>query len=290
MLQKVQVIRVIATFFGLWLSVSLLGIFELYFAIFLIFSFGILHGSNDIKLIKSVYADKQSAFLRILFTYLAIISFGTALFFMLPSLALILFILFSAYHFGEQHFHFLQLKNSFVSFLMYSGYGLLVINLLLYLKAGTVIPIIYEMTNVTITIDFLRIVLLISTITTFITTALIYLKQKFNVIVELFYLLLFSIVFFTTSLLWAFALYFILWHSIPSLADQIQYLYKEISKKTIIEYLSSSFIYWLISVVGFVILAQFFKDNYTIMLSFFFSFLAAITFPHVLVMHKILKP
>lgn len=289
MIQKVQVIRVVATFFGLWISVSLLGLFEVYLAFFLIFSFGILHGSNDIKLIKCVYGEKEAAFLRILLNYIVIITIGTALFFMVPLLALVLFVLFSSYHFGEQHFHFMKIKNSILSFILYSGYGLLVISLLLYLKASAVIPIISEMTHVTITLDFLRIVLLVSTVVSFISGALIYLKQGFNVFIELFYLLLFAIVFFTTSLLWAFALYFILWHSIPSLADQIQYLYKEVSKKTILQYIRTSFIYWFISVIGFVILVQFFKDNHTAMLSFFFSFLAAITFPHVLVMHKILK-
>jgi Brp/Blh family beta-carotene 15,15'-monooxygenase len=122
-----------------------------------------------------------------------------------------------------------------------------------------------------------------------VTGIVVYKKQKFNIFLELFYLLLFCIVFFTASLVWSFTLYFILWHSLPSLADQVEFLYKEVNKETIIKYVKASFIYWLLSVVGFFVLVQFFKDNPTVMLSFFFSFLAAITFPHVLVMHKILK-
>lgn len=287
--QKVESIRIVATFFGLWISSYLLGDFDNYVAFFLIFSLGILHGSNDITLIKRAIGTKNLTFLKVLASYIIVIAIGTALFFLMPKLALVLFLVFSAYHFGEQHFHFLRIKNTFSSYLFYTGYGLFVINLILYFNASDALRIINQMIEDTVSLNALRWILLISAIITVVTGIIVYLKQKFNVILELFYLLLFSIVFFTASLVWSFALYFILWHSLPSLADQVEFLYKEVTKQTIIKYVKSSFIYWSLSIVGFFVLVQFFKDNPTIMLSFFFSFLAAITFPHVLVMHKILK-
>lgn len=287
--QKVQSIRIVSTFFGLWISAYLLGGFENYIAFFLIFSLGILHGSNDITLIKRAYGSKNLTFFKVLTSYLTVIGVGTALFFLVPMLALIIFIIFSAYHFGEQHFHFLKIKNTISSYLFYTGYGLFVITLILYLNASDALRIINQMIGDTVALDVLRWILLISAIITVVTGIVVYLKQKFNFFLELFYLLLFSVVFFTASLIWSFALYFILWHSLPSLADQVEFLYKEVTKETIVRYIKASFIYWLLSVVGFFVLVQFFKDNPTVMLSFFFSFLAAITFPHVLVMHKILK-
>lgn len=287
--QKVQSIRIVATFFGLWISAYLLGGFDNYVAFFLIFSLGILHGSNDITLIKRTIGTKNLTFFKALTSYILVIATGTALFFLIPKLALILFVVFSAYHFGEQHFHYLKIKSNIISYLFYTGYGLFVITLILYMNASDALRIVNQMIGDSVPLDVLRWVLLIASIITLVTGIVIYLKQKFNVFLELFYLLLFSIVFFTASLVWSFALYFILWHSLPSLADQIQFLYKEVTKATIIKYIKSSFIYWLISIVGFFVLVQFFKDNPTTMLSFFFSFLAAITFPHVLVMHKILK-
>lgn len=287
--QKVQSIRVVATFFGLWISAYLLGNFQDYVAFFLIFSLGILHGSNDITLIKRAYSAKNFTFLKVLSSYLLVIGLGTTLFFFIPSVALFLFIVFSAYHFGEQHFHYLKIINGIISYLFYTGYGLFVITLILYLNASNALRIINEMIGLVITLDVLRWTLLFSAILTVAAGAIVYLNQRFKVFLELFYLLLFMVVFFASNLIWSFALYFILWHSLPSLADQVQYLYKEVTKKTIIQYIKSSFIYWLISVVGFFILVQFLENNPTVMLSFFFSFLAAITFPHVLVMHKILK-
>jgi Brp/Blh family beta-carotene 15,15'-monooxygenase len=287
--QKVQSIRIVATFFGLWISAYLLGGLDNYVAFFLIFSLGILHGSNDITLIKRAIGTKNLTFFRVLASYLIVIAIGTVLFFLIPKLALVLFLAFSAYHFGEQHFHFLKIKNTITSYLFYTGYGLFVITLILYLNASDALRIINQMIGDTVALDVLRWTLLISAIITVVTGIVVYLKQKFNIFLELFYLLLFCIVFFTASLVWSFALYFILWHSLPSLADQVEFLYKEVNKETIIKYVKASFIYWLLSVVGFFVLVQFFKDNPTVMLSFFFSFLAAITFPHVLVMHKILK-
>ena len=248
-----------------------------------------MHGSNDITLIKRTIGTKNLTFFKVLTSYILVIATGTALFFLIPKLALILFVVFSAYHFGEQHFHYLKIKSNIISYLFYTGYGLFVITLILYMNASDALRIVNQMIGDSVPLDVLRWVLLIASIITLVTGIVIYLKQKFNVFLELFYLLLFSIVFFTASLVWSFALYFILWHSLPSLADQIQFLYKEVTKATIIKYIKSSFIYWLISIVGFFVLVQFFKDNPTTMLSFFFSFLAAITFPHVLVMHKILK-
>ena len=289
MIQKNQSIRIFATFFGLWISTYLSEDIENYIAFLLIFSLGILHGSNDLTLIKRAYGHKQPTFLKVLALYVMVVIMGTALFFLIPTFALVLFIAFSAYHFGEQHFHFLKINPHLMSYIFYAGYGLLVISLMLYLNAGEALRIINEMTGTIATVDVLKWILLMAVILTLLTGAIVYIKQKFNVILELFYLLLFSIVFLVSNLIWAFTLYFILWHSLPSLADQVQYLYKEVSKETVIKYIKASFIYWLISIVGFFVVVLLFKDNQTVMLSFFFSFLAAITFPHVIVMHKIFR-
>ena len=91
------------------------------------------------------------------------------------------------------------------------------------------------------------------------------------------------------ALLWAFAIYFIVWHSIPSLIDQTKALYGESSKMNFINYIKSSIIYWLISIVGVIILyvlTIYFQINF---ITIFFAFLAAITVPHVIVMYLLNK-
>jgi Brp/Blh family beta-carotene 15,15'-monooxygenase len=102
---------------------------------------------------------------------------------------------------------------------------------------------------------------------------------------ELFYLLVFTIIFKVSSLIWGFALYFILWHSIPSIIDQIKFLYGNVSFTTFKLYFRSAFVYWIASLAGIAMLYIIFKDQ-KIFNALFFSFLASITFPHVFVIQK----
>jgi Brp/Blh family beta-carotene 15,15'-monooxygenase len=105
---------------------------------------------------------------------------------------------------------------------------------------------------------------------------------------ELLYLVVFAILFKMGSLIWGFALYFIFWHSNPSLHDQIKFLYGKYSFNNFMLYFKSAFIYWIISLVGIFVLYGIFK-NETIFDALFFSFLAAITFPHTFVILKMFK-
>ena len=107
-------------------------------------------------------------------------------------------------------------------------------------------------------------------------------------ILETFYLLVFTVIFRVSSLIWGFAIYFIIWHSIPSIINQISYLNGEVSWNNFRKYIRSAFLYWIISLIGIAILYLLFKDV-KIFNALFFSFLAAITFPHVLVIFILFK-
>ena len=84
-------------------------------------------------------------------------------------------------------------------------------------------------------------------------------------------------------------LLFIIWHSLPSLKSQIRFLYEGQVTNPFIKYLKSGFIYWMfaiIGLIGFYFLGVLPEEQY---ISVFFSFLAAITFPHVVVMGLMFK-
>jgi Brp/Blh family beta-carotene 15,15'-monooxygenase len=102
---------------------------------------------------------------------------------------------------------------------------------------------------------------------------------------ELFYLVVFSIIFKVSTLIWGFALYFIFWHSIPSMMDQITFLFGKVSFNNFKLYFRSAFVYWIVSLLGIALLYLIFKDQ-KIFNALFFSFLASITFPHVVVIVK----
>ncbi len=280
----------VATFFSLWLAVYFEYAVEDTLAYILILSFGILHGANDIKLLQvtSSNTEKKPKYLLILLYYVAFVLLVATLFYLIPGITLLLFVLFSAYHFGEQHWVArLDVTATWEGIVLYTSYGLLILFLLFAAHSSEVITIVLKITSIEISEEIFIPVLGVSAFL----FVLLYIKiaKQFSsrMIVELFYLLVFFIIFNTASLLWAFAIYFIIWHSVPSLSDQIKFLYGDFSKIHFVKYLKSSFVYWIASVLALILLFTFLDDSSVGFLPLLFSFLAAITFPHVFVISKL---
>ena len=249
----------VATFFALWLAVYFENTVENTLGYILILSFGILHGANDIKLLQ-VTNKKEGKKLKygyILLYYVAFVLLVAGLFYFIPAISLAFFIVFSAYHFGEQHWvtHFHKERWKDITF--YTSYGLVILFLMFAAHASEVSSIIFRITGFEVQDDFYFKGLLGSGIP-FVVLYIYNIKQNTaNTFIEAFYILVFFIVFNTASLLWSFAIYFIIWHSIPSLKDQINYLYGDFNKEYFIKYLMSSIIYWGISVIALILLFLF---------------------------------
>ena len=279
----------VATFFALWLAVYFEYAVEDTLAYILILSFGILHGANDIKLIQvtSLKENKRPKYLRILLYYVVFVVVVAGLFYLIPGISLLLFILFSAYHFGEQHWVGRLKARIWEQVIFFSSYGMLIFSLLFMAHSAEVSAIVQKISGTLIDEEFYAICFTIFAFITVLLYAKIVRQINSNTMLELFYLLVFFIVFNTASLLWAFAIYFIIWHSIPSLSDQIRFLYGDFSRSNFMKYLRSSLVYWAISVISLVFLFAFIDDSDTGFLPFLFSFLAAITFPHVFVIRRL---
>jgi len=114
-------------------------------------------------------------------------------------------------------------------------------------------------------------------------------KSKASTIVlNIFYLLLFTATFYVSGLIWSFALYFVLWHSLPSLKDQIDFSFGSFNFQNLLMYLKQSFVYWLISIIGLIVFYFLLKDTKYI-LSILFAFIASVTIPHVFVVKKMFE-
>ena len=106
---------IVSSFVGLWITSLLPESFELILGFILIFTFGMIHGSNDLMIVNRLSNSNNSNFFSILLTYMFVVSSAIVIFYLVPVLALSLFVLFSAYHFGEQHWE--ETLNEFNSFL-----------------------------------------------------------------------------------------------------------------------------------------------------------------------------
>ncbi|WP_340063293.1 Brp/Blh family beta-carotene 15,15'-dioxygenase [Ascidiimonas aurantiaca] len=290
-LPKMNNIAVVATFLFLWIAVYFNDDVENMLAYFLILTFGMLHGANDLKLIRKSTQNTtgRHVFFRILSLYVLVVLSGFALFYLLPGLAFVLFIVVSGYHFGEQHWFPKLYTKSLLGRCLALLYGLFILSMLFAAHPETVSAVIEKITGYYVAeVIYSWSLWACGGLTVLLYLILHFQKQiKAHIVKQLFFLLVFFIVFHTASLLWSFAIYFVLWHSLPSIADQIVYLYGNLTKQTFLQYVRSSFIYWLVAVLGSIAILFVLRNDMETALSFFISFLAAITFPHVLVISRL---
>ena len=69
----------------------------------LILCIGILHGANDLKIIQKFGKTKAKKTFAYFVLYIGVVFVGGLFFYIYPQTALPLFVLISAFHFGEQH-------------------------------------------------------------------------------------------------------------------------------------------------------------------------------------------
>ena len=259
----------------------------------LIFTFGLIHGANDIQLIqKKTLNYSVNFFINSILFYVFIVILGILIFFYVPDFGLIFFILFSSFHFGEQHLGSYQIdsKNIFVKIILYTSYGSIILGLLFSLQWLDTHVIIYEISELFISKKAIELYFYVA-FTTFFVISLYYKNLRKILWIETILIIFLGFFFSRASLLLSFSVYFVFWHSIPSILDQLNFLYQKDNTRKM-KYLLSSLPYWIMSILGLFGFYFYFHTKSETFLPLFFSFLAAITFPHTIVMGwlKIYKP
>ena len=283
---------IVATVFSLWFSVYFNEAVETMLSCVLIMSFGVLHGTNDIRLIQTEHSNNsKSGFLKVISTYVLVVAGILTLFFFFPILALCMFILISGYHFGEQHWSKSMINHSVLNSVFYTLYGLFILFMIFYLKNEQVVYILNDIMGIELSKDLFEYAFVFLGCALFVFGVFHYFSHNLrsNLLEELFVLLVFFAIFQTASLLWGFCIYFIVWHSIPSLKDQMDYLYGKSGWKAFLQYVKDSILYWAISILGLIGLFWFLKNDTENLITVLIYFLAAITFPHVFVMSRLEK-
>ena len=279
-------IIVFLSLFTLFLSNNLSGEYFYFSCYALILTFGIIHGANDILLLmKGKNPDKKTVINKTL-KYFSIVVLICLVFFNLPVISLLFFLLFSAYHFGEQQWTIFENNNSSSLTLFYFFFGSLIFNILFTINSSEVSDVIFDITNFYIPQDAYGLSLIILLLVNIIFMFLNYRILKAQLFHQFVLFVVMLIVFSIFELLPAFAVYFVFYHSIPSIIEQAEYLFEDSSAKSFKKFILKGFAYWLIAILFLVFLYIIVKDQIDFSLGIFFSFLAAITFPHVLVIYK----
>lgn len=277
---------------SLIVSYFISDIYENILGFILILSIGVVHGANDLLIIKK-YSKKEIKRSEALyfFYYLAIVLLGFVFFYVFPSIALLTFVVVSIYHFGEQHWEVNLSKSDSV----YRN------KIFLFISHGIIFFIIIFMNNLKIVNEVLPsfnvnplehryLVLALIVFSILYSLFILYFKnlRKYLFNETIFFSLLFLLTI-NTTLIFGFAIYFIFFHSLLSIKDQIKFIYDDDNPKNIKKYISNSMPYFILALT-FLLICYVVVDLDTInLLPITFTFLAAITFPHVLVIEKMYR-
>jgi Brp/Blh family beta-carotene 15,15'-monooxygenase len=242
---------------------------------------GILHGAND-YLISQEQTSLQLSIWSFIAGYVLFAVLIGFLVYLNPIIGANVFVVLSAYHFGEEHFSWWTAKKIPAFHLWIFTYGLTIFGLLFLTHLD---ELQFYLQSVGSNGDFLKwshlYIIPIVVIQVVIGMAFLFLgKIKwFNFVVLQLSLVLLYLIFTQLDLLQAFVFYFVFWHSLPSIISQLRLLNWS-GERAFLEYFKKALPFYITTLVGLAILLwvmgnQFFGATAIIIMG------AMTTLPHV---------
>ena len=277
---------------SLILSYFITEVYQNILGFILILSVGLIHGANDLLIIKNFsIKESNNSQISYFFYYLSIVFLGLIFFYILPSVALLTFVIVSIYHFGEQHWEVTLDNNSisrFKKIFLMTFHGLIffiiifmnnIISVNEVLNSFNLPPLYYSYLIITLSSSLIIYVLF-----------LIYLNELREYFInEITFLILFFLLTINSTLIYGFAIYFIFFHSLLSIKDQVKFIYGNDKSESIKKYITSSLPYFILALTSLLIFYLVVDLQEINLLPIIFTFLAAITFPHVIVIEKMYR-
>lgn len=277
---------------SLILSYFITEVYQNILGFILILSVGLIHGANDLLIIKNFsIKESNNSQISYFFYYLSIVFLGLIFFYILPSVALLTFVIVSIYHFGEQHWEVTLDNNSisrFKKIFLMTFHGLIffiiifmnnIISVNEVLNSFNIPPLYYSYLIITLSSSLIIYVLF-----------LIYLNELREYFInEIIFLILFFLLTINSTLIYGFAIYFIFFHSLLSIKDQVKFIYGNDKSESIKKYITSSLPYFILALTSLLIFYLVVDLQEINLLPIIFTFLAAITFPHVIVIEKMYR-
>ena len=267
-------------------------------AIALICLIGIPHGATDHLLFFSIAqkmpGDKNLKRLKFYATYLGIMASYGFLWYLWPKLSFLLFILISFYHFGQENLKTFRWKSSYLKITSFLLSGVFVLATPLLADMDSAWPIINSIIGLegTIIVDTLQCRLLAYVVGIiygcFVIGLMLSRNVEYNVgLKELINWVVLFALFLSTPLMVGFAVYFSLWHALPSILEQINFLKINQVKYDFKSHIKNIAPYTILSVMGiFVGLYMLDNSSMSAKTGIGFMFLSIITLPHILLMDK----
>ena len=266
-------------------------------ALVLIVFIGIPHGANDHLLFfnlinKSVDKNNKKSILFFA-SYIGLIILYVCCWYLFPTFSLGLFILISIYHFGQSNLYISPINSKFVKIFSIFLSGSFVLLTPIFAHIETALPVIQSLSKnpdiLKISEDLGNKLAISAGILMIIHWVILMLSKHINFkngLQEILNVLLLFGLFYYSPLWIGFAIYFTLWHSIPSIEDQINFFKTTRVNYNLGKYVREIFPFSVIALLGLLLAFQFSGDYISVNqgLALLFSFIAVITLPHMIMM------
>lgn len=257
-----------------------------------ILTLGIAHGAIDNILYGARHGRKNFIFIL---KYLAIIALFAVSYLLIPNITFILFLIVSAYHFGQSQFIDFNISSKWISKSLYVSWGLLILimGIAFNTKELATFNAAYFPTMVIFSflIDHANTALIIITAIFLFILIHAYRNTLFStheLVRELYVLALMALSFAVLPTLIAFSLYFVLLHSLKVISQEYEYCQRAFHIKSKVQFAKLFLPLTLVSLAGMAgIIGALVFFNYHGLIPFaLLIMLSCITIPHSLVMEK----
>lgn len=275
---------------------GLLSQLQLVLALGLIVLIGIPHGATDYlifqHLSRPLWGSKEM--LRFYLNYLLLMAGYAVLWWLLPSLALVIFLVISMYHFGQSNWNYTSFSHpvgEYATHLLWGAFVLLVPILWHYDAAAPIIANITGQAAPVIAQPWREAVCVALLVLNIGLSIYFLLQQRISAkafVDELVNLVVLALLFVYSPLLVGFALYFVGWHSLSSMMDQIRFFRKRLKGYNLKQYALNALPLSLAAVgsLGLLAYAQV-RLGIPLSIGIVFIFISVVTLPHMLLIDQL---
>jgi len=247
-------------------------------------SIGIPHGALDHLLPEG--GNKTKKLSIFILKYLGIIAAYFILWMFFPIVSLVIFLLLSAYHFGQGHF--IHLKIAKYKRLTYFILGCNFLAIILFSDYMATASILESIVDIKPFIDYGSITMISLFVSSLIVVSIQSLNKIHFLLAEI---ILLSFLLYLLPVLMAFILYFGFWHALPSMIAEFNSLTANIQHGKIKKFIIQLAPFSIISFIGIGIILLLAKSylNEEQMILLFFILVSLISAPHIWVMNNFLE-
>lgn len=266
---------------GAWVGIT---------ALVLILFVGIPHGAADHQIFQQLFLKNYQWRDLVLFysLYLGLMGLVVFLWWQLPIVALVLFLVLSAYHFGQANFHYLD-QHKWTNRALFFLWGSWVIATPVLFHFATAQQILEELLQRPLaTMEQSYALVIIGGLTlVLVALSLVTLERRF-LGRELVTLVSLVLLFLWTPLLLGFGLFFAVWHALPSALDQIRFFRQRNEQYTLLNYIKAILPYSILAIVSIIAgLMLFDAASFGTQWQLIFTAIAALTLPHMLLLENV---